>query len=107
MADYKEQILKGIRDKLLSVLPAGSTALLYGSQARGDEHPGSDWDVLIIVEKDKVSLAENATITYPVIMYGWEQGLEINPVLYTRQEWEANKYTPFAENVMRDGLKIA
>lgn len=107
MTGIQIQVIRELRKQLLQSLPSGSTALLYGSQARGDAREDSDWDVLIIVDKDHVSLAENSAITYPLVMYGWNNGLEINPVLYTKKEWEANRNTPFAENVERDSLKIA
>lgn len=107
MTAKQEQILASIKNTLENTLPANGSAVLYGSQARGDQHANSDWDILIIVDKDRVSLAENAAITYPLVMLGWEYGVEINPILYTKQEWNTNKYTPFYENVERDGLKIA
>lgn len=107
MINSQAQVINGIRHSLSENLPKGSSVLLYGSQARGDARPDSDWDILIIVDKDKVSLAENTAITYPLVMYGWTNGLEINPVVYTKKEWAANKNTPFAENVERDALQIS
>lgn len=44
------KILEAIRRSLAEHLPKGSKALLYGSQARGDARPDSDWDILIILE---------------------------------------------------------
>lgn len=107
MTKKQEQILAGIKQSLKDTLPDNGSAVLYGSQARGDSHNGSDWDILIIVDKQRVSLTENTTITYPLVMLGWTYGVEINPILYTRQEWNANRNTPFHENVERDGIKIA
>lgn len=107
MTKEQEQILESIKSKLAETLPANGEAVLFGSQARGDQHAGSDWDILIIIDKDRVSLAENAAITYPLVMVGWNYGVDINPVLYTKQEWENNRHTPFYENVERDGKRIA
>lgn len=107
MTNQQEQILASLKSKLVKTLPVNGSALLYGSQARGTQRADSDWDILIIVDKDKVSLAENAAITYPLVMIGWNYGVEINPILYTKREWENNKHTPFYENVEKDGLRIA
>ena len=103
----QKQFIRDLHDQLVGVLPAGSVALLYGSQARGEARPDSNWDILIIVDREHVTLAENAAITYPIVMYGWTKGIEVNPILYTRKEWEANRHTPFAESVERDAMKIA
>lgn len=107
MTQTQRQILYGIKSKLEEALPEKCSAILYGSQARGDQRVDSDWDVLILVEKDKVSLEENARITYPLVMLGWSYGVEINPILYTTREWERYKNTAFYENVKRDGMNIA
>lgn len=107
MTKEQEHILASIKSKLVETLPANGSAVLFGSQARGDQSSDSDWDILIIIDKDKVSLAENAAITYPLVMVGWNYGVEINPILYTKGEWERNRHTPFYENVERDGKRIA
>lgn len=100
-------ILDSIKAKLHDVLPKDGYAILYGSQARGDFHQGSDWDILIVVDKDRVSISENSDITYPLVMLGWDMNVEINPVLYTKNEWETYKDTPFHDNVIHDGIRIA
>lgn len=107
MTQEQEFILLGLKERLSKSLSSNSFALLYGSQARGDFHEGSDWDVLVVVDKEYVSIAENAEITYPLIMFGWQNGVEINPILYTLNEWNSYKNTPFYENVIKDGHKIA
>ena len=47
------------------------------------------------------------TITYPLVKLGWEMNVEINPIMYTRKEWDANHFTPFYYNVQKDGIAIA
>ena len=46
-------------------------------------------------------------ITYPLTELGWELGEEINPVMYTAQEWEKYRNTPFVRNVEKEGVRIA
>lgn len=43
----KKIVLRSIRNILQQIAPAGTKAILFGSQARGDAHEGSDWDILI------------------------------------------------------------
>lgn len=45
-------------------------------------------------------------ITYPLTELGWELGEEINPVMYTAQEWEKYRNTPFVRNVEKEGVRI-
>ena len=45
-------------------------------------------------------------ITYPLTELGWELGEEINPVMYTTQDWEKYRNTPFVRNVEKEGVKI-
>ena len=58
-------ILERIK-KSVAVTAPGSTIILYGSFARGDNHKESDLDILILVEKDKVD---------------WESGKQLGVLL--------------------------
>lgn len=107
MTEKQQKIIAELQDRLDKTLPVNGSATLYGSQARGDQRPDSDWDILIVIDQDRVSLTENAAITYPLVMVGWSYGVDINPIVYTKREWESYQRTPFYENVVRDGLRIA
>ena len=100
------QILDSIKQTLMLNLPKGGQALLYGSQARGDARRDSDWDILIILDKEKLLPSDYDTVTYPLTKLGWDIGAEINPVMYTRKEWEASSFTPFYDNVQRDSILL-
>ena len=99
-------VLKNIRNLLAFILPKDAKAMLYGSQARGDSHDGSDWDILIVLNKDKLIPADYDTVTYPLTKLGWEMGAEINPILYTKKEWDAAQITPFYHNVQHDAIAL-
>lgn len=51
----REEVLSSIKALALKTLPPSSTLLLYGSRARGDNHKGSDWDLLILLDKTSLS----------------------------------------------------
>lgn len=101
-----KEVLKSIRELLAQILPPYATARLYGSRARGDAHRGSDWDILIVMDKDKLLPDDYDTVTYPLTKLGWELGAEINPIMYTKKEWEQSKITPFYHNVEQDAITI-
>ncbi|KAA6301864.1 MAG: hypothetical protein EZS26_002027 [Candidatus Ordinivivax streblomastigis] len=86
-----------------------SEVILYGSQARGDAHEDSDIDLLILVDKDKLSYQEQVAITDPLFdlesQYNYK--IAISPLVYTRQQWYNRPFqTPFYLNVMNEGIKL-
>ena len=101
-----KEVLKSIRELLAQILPPYATARLYGSQARGDARRGSDWDILIVMDKDKLLPDDYDKVAYPLTKLGWELGAEINPILYTKNEWEKSRITPFYHNVEQDSIAL-
>lgn len=102
----KEYILQSIKERLKDVLPQEGKALLFGSQARGDERMDSDWDILILLEKNKVTHDDFDAVAYPLIELGWHLGTTITPLLYTYQDWEKRHFTPFYKNVEQDSITL-
>lgn len=96
MKKEQEHTLNAIRECLAKNMPAGGKAILFGSQARGTARDDSDWDILIILDKEKLMAADYDNITYPLTKLGWELGEEINPVMYTTKEWKKYRKSLFA-----------
>lgn len=87
-------------------LPANSSLLLYGSRARGDYRPDSDWDLLILLDKPKL-VAEDYDVAYPFRELGWDIGEEISPHVYTKKQWGEWTFLPYYKNVERDKIVLA
>lgn len=104
LMDHK--ILDSIKSKLPEVVPQGGKVLLYGSRARGDAKEGSDWDLLILLPKDRVKNEDFDTVAFPLIELGWALGVEINPLLYTYKDWEKRNFTLFYKNVQEDSIEL-
>ena len=102
-----DKVINNIKQSLLLNLPTGGYALLYGSRARGEARSDSDWDILIVLDKDKLLPEDYDIISYPLRELGWELGESINPVMYTAKEWEESKFTPFYHNVIDDAIRLA
>jgi len=105
MKKSKEEILKAIKLILKSIVP-DARVILFGSRARGDEKPGSDWDILIILDKPKVEPSDFDTISYPLYELGWQEDEHFSAKLYTKSEWMKRSFTPFYKNVEKEGILL-
>ena len=98
--------LSELRNIASVAIPKGGQAILYGSRARGDARNESDWDILILLDKDRLVQTDFDKVSYPFVLLGCDLGEEINPIMYTKKEWEGYRNTPFYENVSREGINL-
>lgn len=64
--------LNAIRECLAKNMPPHGKAMLFGSQARGTARADSDWDILVILDKDSLVPSDYDNVTFPLTMLGWE-----------------------------------
>ncbi len=102
---WQDEILELIRNTIREVEPEAQI-ILYGSRARGDAREDSDWDVLTIIDKPRLTLKERSNIQYPVWDKGLAIGQEINVFPYTRRQWEQAPPSLFKYNVMKEGIAL-
>lgn len=102
----RKMVANGIEEVLRKAAPRSGRAILFGSRARGDARRDSDWDVLILLDKDRITSADMDEISYPIREFGWDIDEMINPIMYTMKEWEAKSFTPFYKNVMKEGVAL-
>ena len=100
----KETVIEQIKEVARKAMPAGSSLLLYGSQARGEAREGSDWDLLIILDKPSIEQQDYDDVVFPFTYLGWGLGESIIPVIYTKDEWQRSSFLPFYKNVERDKI---
>ena len=105
MTAEEKKIIQMIQETGRRVVPPGGQVWLYGSRARGDAHEGSDWDILILLNKPKLQ-ASDYDVAYPFRVFGWEIGEDISPTLYTRHQWDSWTFLPFRKNVEKDKMVL-
>lgn len=50
----EDEVLKSIQKKAESIMPKDAKVILFGSRARRDAKADSDWDILVLLNKDKI-----------------------------------------------------
>ena len=106
MKKEQEHTLTAIRECLAKNMPPYGKAILFGSQARGTAREDSDWDILVILDKEQLLPSDYDNVTYPLTELGWDLGKEINPIMYSAREWQKYKITPFYKNVEKEGVSL-
>ena len=106
MHKEQEHTLNAIRECLANNMPTDGKAILFGSQARGTARDDSDWDILIILDKEELLPSDYDNVSYPLTELGWELGKVINPVMYSAKEWLKYKNTSFCKNVEKEGIRL-
>lgn len=101
-----KDIIQGMREIASRVLPEGANAILFGSRARGDARIDSDWDILILIDEVKATGDDFDRYAYPFVDYGWSVGEQINPLIYSYNDWGKRSITPFYKNVQSEGISL-
>jgi UTP:GlnB (protein PII) uridylyltransferase len=81
--------------------------VLFGSRARGDAHPYSDMDVLVVLDKitDENDMDYVSDCAWEA---GFEHGIVVVPIVFTKDEWEKGpeRYSLLAQAVEKEGVPI-
>lgn len=102
----RTEIVKLIRETMQHIAPNAKT-ILYGSEARGDARMDSDIDLLILVDGEKITLAQEEEITLPLYELELKTGINISPIVMLKKLWENRPFkTPFYINVMNEGIVL-
>jgi uncharacterized protein len=102
----REKILNRISSVIAQKYP-DAEIYLYGSRARGDDRPFSDWDLLVLLNFPNVSFSLETNIMDDMYEIELETGEIISPLIYSKNDW-VNKYkeTPLFENIKKESIKI-
>jgi predicted nucleotidyltransferase len=96
------KVIESIKQVARNVLPKGSSVYLYGSRARGDYHEGSDWDLLILLDKPKRDIRDWDNYAFPFVEKGWDIEEDISARTFTKELWYNGPHTLFYFNVEED-----
>ena len=106
VAMANSNVISEIKNLAHTEMPRGARVILFGSQARGDARMDSDWDLLVLIDKDAITPEDHDLYSYPFWELGWKINAMIHPALYTLKDWETKANPVFRANVERDGVVI-
>ncbi len=81
---------------------ANASLILFGSRARGDYRPDSDWDVLVLTSKEASTQFKNK-IYDEIYEVELEFTQPISTLIYQKEDWEALAIMPLYQNVSEQG----
>jgi predicted nucleotidyltransferase len=102
------ELLQRVRKAIESVVGAEPMELyLYGSRARGDATPESDWDLLLILPDERVNTLSDA-VRSALYTISLDTNEIVSCVIFGRSDWEFLKLaeTPFAVNVQQEAIPV-
>jgi predicted nucleotidyltransferase len=99
-------LLQTIKQAVQAIEPEAKI-FLYGSRARGDAQPDSDWDLLVLLES-KPSPALISQIRRQIYEIEWETGEILCTIVRSKAQWQTPilQATPFWQSVNREAILL-
>ena len=102
----KEIIKEKIKNSILST-EADAQIILFGSKARNTDTVNSDWDILVLLNRPKVTFKDEQKVRHNLFEVELEVDQPISTFVYSLSDWN-NKMsvTPLYNNVKREGITL-
>ncbi len=102
----REELLQAVKEAVQAAAPDASV-ILFGSRARGDAQPDSDWDFLVLTD-EPLSEASQESVNRRIWELGWDEGLTLSTLFYTRSQWQEprRRAAGFHRAVEREGILL-
>jgi len=112
----KEQIMSSTKVKQQAGIPElvraeiqnieeNAQVILFGSRARGDNRKDSDWDFLILMDRE-VTVALKDEIRERLYEIELETGEVISTIIHQKDEWEERTITPIYQIIEEEGVEV-
>ena len=101
-----QQFILQLSDLGKAILPSDASLWLFGSRARGSANDDSDWDLLILLNKDKQDASDFGQFAYPFTLMASDENQLVIPQIYTKKQWHQMRFTPFVKNVEQDKIVL-
>lgn len=102
----KEEILHKMKSIIQTINP-DTDVYLFGSRARRDSRHDSDWDLLLLVDADKVTNEIEDKYRDKLYDIELETGQMISIFIYPKRLWKSSlKNSPLYKNISKEGIRL-
>ena len=102
----RKQIINRIKKGILDKDPKAEI-YLFGSRARRDGRKDSDWDILVITPRERVTFDYESDLRDQIYDIELDSGEIISLLVYSKSDWiEKQSISPLFANVSKEGIKI-
>lgn len=101
-----QKMLNLIKQNVHEVDPTAEV-WLYGSRVRGNARDDSDWDILVLSSKDKLSFKEEEKFMDHICNLMVNTGQAIQLFAYGAKDWHTrHAITPFYQNIQKEAVLL-
>jgi len=106
MTDREKHIFQLITRRIKE-LDSHAEVILYGSRARGQSGKDSDWDILVLLDREDVTLKTEQKFRHHLFEIELEIGEPISVFVRSKTIWESKyKITPLYKSIKAEGVKV-
>ena len=103
----REKHILQLITRRIKELDSHAEVILYGSHARGEAGMDSDWDILVLLDRDDVSLKTEQQFRHHLFDIELEIGEPISIFVRSKSLWESKfRITPLYKSIKDEGVKV-
>lgn len=104
LSEAEKKLIESVRDTVRGFV-SDAEVLLYGSVARGDRRPHSDFDFLVLTDR-VLSRAEEEEIEDAIYDTQLREGMLIVASFLTKEIWRNNPFMPLHQEIEKDAVLL-
>jgi len=106
ISDQEKDMLLALKH-IIARYDSHAEIVLYGSAARGQRQPDSDYDLLVITSR-KLTSHEERDLDRAVYELQLERGVVLSVMVYASEQWQNPilQASPYRKNVIKEGIVL-